>query len=101
MKLTYTRKTTFNINATTIYYALAIPLCKKLTKLNGLSDEIHGIVIKTYDQFCLLIIDKISLVDNRILTFIDCRLSIKKQVHNHYEKLRPSKSHCLVTKFKE
>ncbi len=49
MKLTCTRKTTFNINGTTIYYAFAIPLRKKLTNFNALSDEIHDIVIKTYD----------------------------------------------------
>jgi hypothetical protein len=38
MKSTYTKKTTFNIIGTTIYYALAIPLRKNLTKLNALND---------------------------------------------------------------
>jgi hypothetical protein len=55
MKLTYTRKTTFIINGTIIYYALAIPLHKKLTKFNALSDEIRDTIIKPYDQFVYLL----------------------------------------------
>ncbi len=39
MKLTYTRKVTFNINGRTIHFALAISLNKILTKLNALNDE--------------------------------------------------------------
>jgi hypothetical protein len=75
-------KTTFNINRTTIHYALAILLNKNLTKLNALNDERRDIFIKTYDQLCLLVIDEISFVDNTMLTFIDHRLCIIKQVHN-------------------
>jgi len=39
MKLTYTSKTTFNINNTTIHFALAMFLDKNLRKLKALSDE--------------------------------------------------------------
>jgi hypothetical protein len=39
MKLTYTSKTTFNINSTTIHFALAMLLDKKLRKLKTLRDE--------------------------------------------------------------
>ncbi len=39
MRLTYTRKKTFNINDITIHYALAILLNKNLTNLKSLSDE--------------------------------------------------------------
>jgi hypothetical protein len=33
------------------------------------------LLYKTYNQFCLLIIDKVSLVKNRMLTFIDCKIT--------------------------
>jgi hypothetical protein len=39
MKLTYTRKTSFNINGTTIHFALAIPLNKKFNEIKALNDE--------------------------------------------------------------
>jgi hypothetical protein len=39
MKLTYTRKTTFNINGTIIHFAIAILLNINLTKINALNDE--------------------------------------------------------------
>jgi hypothetical protein len=35
-------------------------------------------------NFCLLVMDEVSLVDNRMLFFIDCRLHIIKQVHNEF-----------------
>jgi len=69
MKLAYIRKTRFNINGTTIHFVLAIPLNKNLTEVDALSDEIWDIFIKTYDQFCLLVIDEVSLV-------IECYLSL-------------------------
>jgi hypothetical protein len=46
----------------------------------ALSDEKHDNLIKNYDKLHLWIIDEISLVDNRVLTFIDCRLQVIKQV---------------------
>jgi hypothetical protein len=49
MKLTYTWKVTFNINGTTIHFAVTIPLNKNLTELNALNDERHDTFIKTYD----------------------------------------------------
>ncbi len=60
MKLAYTGKITFNINGTTIHFALIVPLNKNLTKLNAISDKRHDIFIKTYDQLCLLVIDEVS-----------------------------------------
>ncbi len=39
MKLTYPSKTTFNINNTTIHFALTMLLDKNLKKLKALSDE--------------------------------------------------------------
>jgi hypothetical protein len=69
MKLAYTRKARFNVNGTTIHFALAIPLNKNLTEVDALSDEIWDIFIKTYDQFCLLVIDEVYLV-------IECYLSL-------------------------
>jgi hypothetical protein len=84
MKLTYTRKTTFNINGTTIHSALAIPLNKNLIELNALSNERQYTFIKTYDQLCLLIIYEIFLAGNKMLFFIDRKLCIIKQVHNEF-----------------
>ncbi len=66
MKLTYIGKVTFNINSTTIHFALAIPLNKNLTKLNALSDERRDTFIKTYDQLYLLVINGIFLVNNKM-----------------------------------
>jgi hypothetical protein len=39
MKLTYTRTTSFNIDNTTIHFALAIPLNKFFKELKTLNDE--------------------------------------------------------------
>jgi len=74
MKLTYIGKNAFNINGTTIYSTLVIPLNKNFNELRALSDEKHVSLTKHYDQSHLLIIDEISLVNNRMLSFIDCRL---------------------------
>jgi len=35
-------------------------------------------------KFCLLVIDEISLVSNKLLPFINCKLHIIKQVHNEF-----------------
>ncbi len=79
MKLTYIGKTSFNINGTMIHFTLEFPLNKNLTYFNALSDERWNIFIKTYDQLCLFVIDEISLIGNRKLSFIDHRLCIIKQ----------------------
>jgi len=39
---------------------------------------------KNYDQLHLLVIDKFSLVGNKMLSFIDHKLQIIKQVHNQF-----------------
>jgi hypothetical protein len=82
--LTYTGRSTFNINGTTIHLALAILLYKNFNELKALSDEKCNGLIKKYDQLNLLIIDGISLVGNIMLSFIDRRLQIIKQVHNQF-----------------
>lgn len=50
MKLTYTKKETFNINGTTIHSTLAIPINKKFNELKALNDERCDVLIKTYTQ---------------------------------------------------
>jgi hypothetical protein len=80
MKLTYISKRSFNINGTTIHFALVIPLNKKLTKFNGLSDE----RCETYNQFLLLLIKEISLVGNKVSNFIDYGLYVIIQVYNEF-----------------
>jgi hypothetical protein len=85
IKLTYTRKVTFNIIGTIIHFALKIPLNKNLTQLNTSSDEKYYTFTKTYDFYLfLLVIDKISLVKKIMLTFINHKLCIIKQVHNEF-----------------
>jgi ATP-dependent DNA helicase PIF1 len=84
MILAYTSKVSFNINGTTIHFALLILLKKKNNELKSLGDEKCDILIKTYDQLQMLVIDEISLVNNRMLTFIDYRLREIKQIHNKF-----------------
>jgi hypothetical protein len=78
MKLVYIRKITFNINGTTIHLGLAIPLHKSLKTLN---DEKCDTLINTYDQLRLVLINEISLLGNKMFSFIDHRLHVIKQVH--------------------
>jgi hypothetical protein len=59
MKLTYIRKISFNINGTTIHFALKISLHKNIKKFNALNDKRCDTFIKTYDQHHLLVINKI------------------------------------------
>jgi len=84
MKLTYMRKTSFNINGTTIHFALKISLHKNITKVNALNDNRCETFIKTYDQHHLLVTNKISLIGNKVLSFINRRLHVTKQVHNEF-----------------
>jgi hypothetical protein len=67
-----------------IHSTFEFPLNKNLTEFNAISDERWNIFIKTYDQLCLLVIDEVSLIGNRMLSFIDHRLCIIKQVHNEF-----------------
>jgi hypothetical protein len=78
------RKTTFNINRTTIHFTFAIPLNKGINELKSFLVENKDSLIKKCHQFCLLIIDKISLIRNQMLTFIYQRLCVIKQVHNQF-----------------
>jgi hypothetical protein len=84
MKLTYIRKTSFNINGTTIHFALKISLHKNITKVNALNDKRCDTFIKKNDQHHLLVIDKISLIRNKVLSFINRRVHVIKQVHNEF-----------------
>ncbi len=81
MKLVYIRKITFNINGTTIHLGLAIPLHKSLKTLN---DEKCDTLIKTHDQLQSIVIGEISLVNNRILSFIDHKIHVIKQIHKKF-----------------
>ncbi len=49
-----------------------------------MSDEKHDILITTYDQLQLVVIDEISLVSNKMLSFIDCKLHVIKQIHKFF-----------------
>jgi hypothetical protein len=62
MKLTYTGKFAFNINGMTIHSTLAI----LFNKIQSIKQWIHDCLIKNNDQLHLLIIDKFSLVGNKI-----------------------------------
>jgi hypothetical protein len=54
--MTYTRKTTFNIDGTTIHSSLFIPLSRKnLPSLN--SEQLDNLVNK-YDQLQLIVLDE-------------------------------------------
>ncbi len=74
MKLAYRKKYIFNINGMTIHSTFAIPLNKNFNELKTLSDEKCDSLIRNYDQLHLLVIDEISLVGNRMLSFVDPRL---------------------------
>ncbi len=84
MILTYTGKTSFNSNGTTIHFAFKISIQKNIEKVNALNDKRCDTFIKTYDQHHLLVIDKISLIGNKVLSFINHRLHVIKQVHNEF-----------------
>ncbi len=59
-----------------MHFAFVVPLNKNYNEFKALSDEKHNILIKTYDQLQILIIDEISLIGNRMLTSIDHRWNI-------------------------
>jgi hypothetical protein len=84
MKLTYIGKTSFNINDTTIHFALAILINKNFNEFKTLNDERCDILIITYTQLQPLIINEISLVGNKLLSFIDHKLHVIKQVHDNF-----------------
>jgi hypothetical protein len=67
-----------------MHFAFVVPLNKKYNELKALNDEKRNILIKTYDQLQMLIIDEVSLIGNRILTFIDHKLHDIKQAHNEF-----------------
>jgi hypothetical protein len=70
-KITYIKKATFTIGDTIIHSSLAIPIHKNLNQLTNLSDEKRNIFIKKYDQLKVLMLDEISFISHRMLTFVD------------------------------
>jgi hypothetical protein len=48
------------------------------------NDEKCDILIKTYDQLQLIVVDEIALVGYRKLSFIDRRLLVIKQVYKEF-----------------
>jgi len=81
MKLTYTRFFLKYYNNTFCTYNTIKSIFNELKALN---DEKHGTLIKPHDQLQLIVIDDFFLIDNKILTFIHCRLRVIKQVHNQF-----------------
>ncbi len=55
-----------------------------MNEFKALSDDRNDTLIKTYDQLWLLVIDKISLVSNRMSSFINHKLCVIKQMHNEF-----------------
>jgi hypothetical protein len=68
----------------TIHSTLAILLNKNFNEFKALSDAKCDRLIKNHDQLHLLVIDEISLVGNKMLSFINHRLQIIKQVHHQF-----------------
>jgi len=58
------KEISFNINKTKIHFPLAIPLNRGIHELESFPNGKKGIIIKSHDQLCLLIINEISLVRN-------------------------------------
>ncbi len=83
MKLTYIRKVAFNINGTT--FCTCNSTNQQSDKFKALSEEKYKILVKIYDKLQMLIINEISLISNKMLTLIECRLHDIKQAHtiNH------------------
>ncbi len=80
--MAYIGKTTFNIDVTTIYSSLSIPLdCKELPSLGS---KWLDNLIKRYEQLQLIILDEISLIGKRILKFIDLQLRSIKRVSTKF-----------------
>lgn len=57
------------------------PFCNDFKPLN---DQKRYALIKQYTQLKLVVFDKISLIGNRMFTFIDKRLCIIKCKHNNF-----------------
>lgn len=64
-----------------MHFSFFVPLNKNYNEFKALSDDN---LIKTYDQLQMLIINEVSLITNRMLTFIDYRLHDIKQAHNEF-----------------
>ncbi len=62
-------------------FTIVISLNKNLNELNTFIDEKSNRLIKMHNELCLIIIDEILLVKNKIIAFIDCRLCVIKQIH--------------------
>lgn len=84
LKITYTKKATFTVSDTIIHSSLAIPIHKTLSQITNLSDEKRNIFIKKYDQLKVLMLDEISFISHRMLTFVDRKLSVMKHVDNSF-----------------
>ncbi len=84
VKLVHIGKTTFNINGTTMHSTFVILLNKNFNELKTLNDEKHNTLLKKIDQLWLLIIDEISLLGNKILTFVDHKWWTIKKTQNWF-----------------
>ncbi len=80
MKFAYIEKITFNINSSMIHFVFAILINKNFNEFETSNDERCDILTKKKTQLQLLILDEISLVGNRMLSFINRRLCIIKHL---------------------
>jgi hypothetical protein len=76
--VTFIRKATFNINESTIRYALHIPINQSYSNLEILSSQNLKNLTNQYKQFCLVFIDEISLVVTKLFRVIEQRLKLIK-----------------------
>jgi len=74
--MVYTSKMTYNIDGTTIHSRLSLPLNYK--PLQSLSIERLNSLLKTYDELQLLVLDEVSLIGNRIFSFLDLHQTYTK-----------------------
>ncbi len=80
--MAYTRKTTFNIDGTTIHSSLSMPFNYK--DLSSLSSEWLDNLIKKYDQLQLMVLDEISSMGKKLLKFTNLQLRSIKSVHTKF-----------------
>jgi hypothetical protein len=73
---------TYNIDGTIIHSRLRLPLDYK--HLQSLSTERLNSLLKTYDELQLLVLDEVSLIGNKIFSFLDLHVRSIKHAHNHF-----------------
>jgi hypothetical protein len=82
--MAYIKKIALNIDGTTIHSSLSMPFnCKKMLSLNSKClDSLN----KKIQHLQLIMLDEISLIEKKIIKFIDIQLRSIKHVHNKFFK---------------